>query len=410
MKIIRGDARRRRDPLRGAGPAAGLLAGLALLAGGLAHAEDPASFWSEPRRGTNFFNGTERAERFEAAAAAGIKFVRIAPNKWKATGRDFLLGDADHFVGIPAADLAQVRRALDEAQGAGLKVVLTTLSLPGARWRQQNGNQNDFRLYREPRFAAEAEAFWRELATALKGHPALVGYNLLNEPNPELASGPADYWSFDFAAHARRVAGSAADLNALYARLAGAVRGVDALTPIVLDSGLYATPWALPVLTLLKDPRILYSIHMYEPYTYTNHKQNQGRFVYPGAIPDDAEASASARPWDKEALRRFLAPVDAWQRKHHLAADRLLVGEFGVDRRARGADRYLADLIDLFEERRWHWAFYAFREDTWDAMDYEIGDRPLPAAYWKDVEAGGKPQPPRSDNHLWRVLQRGLAR
>jgi len=387
----------------------GLLAGLAFFAGGFGYAEDPAGFWSEPRRGTNFFNGVERAERFEAAAAAGIKFVRLAPNKWKAAGRDFLLGDADHFRGIPAADLAQVRRALDQAQAAGIKVVLTTLSLPGARWRQQNGNRNDFRLYREPRFAAEAEAFWRELASALEGHPALVGYNLLNEPNPELARGPADYWSFDFAAHAKRVAGSAADLNALYARLACTVRAVDALTPIVLDSGLYATPWALPELTPLDDPRVLYSIHMYEPYTYTNRKQNQGRFVYPGEIPDDAFNPASAHRWDGEALRRFFAPVDAWRQKHHLGPGRLLVGEFGVERRTRGADRYLADLIDLFEERRWHWAFYAFREDTWDAMDYELGDRPLPAGYWKELEAGRNPEPPRSDNRLWRVLRRGLA-
>lgn len=387
------------------------LAGLALASGPAAPAEDPAAFWSEPRRGANFFNGVERAERFEAASAAGIRFVRLAPNKWKAAGRDFLLGDADHFIGIPAADLAQVRRALDQAQAAGVKVVLTTLSLPGARWRQQNGNQSDFRLYREPRFAGEAEAFWRELASALKGHPALVGYNLLNEPHPELASGPADdYWSFDFAAHAKRVAGSAADLNALYARLARTVRAVDALTPIVLDSGLYATPCALPELAPLDDPRVLYSIHMYEPYSYTNRKQNQGRFVYPGEIPDDASNAASAHRWDGEALRRFFAPVDAWQQKHKLKPDRVLVGEFGVDRRTRGAERYLSDLIDLFEERRWHWAFYAFREDTWDAMDYELGDRPLPAAYGKDVEAGREPRPPRSFNPLWRVLRQGLAR
>ncbi|MNI93865.1 hypothetical protein D3C73_1518830 [compost metagenome] len=43
-----------------------------------------------------------------------------------------------------------------------------------------------------------------------------------------------------------------------------------------------------------------------------------------------------------------------------------------------------------------HWAFYAFREDGWDGMDYELGDKPLPGSYWQAVEKGEAVQPPRS--------------
>jgi hypothetical protein len=59
-----------------------------------------------------------------------------------------------------------------------------------------------------------------------------------------------------------------------------------------------------------------------------------------------------------------------------LPANRLVIGEFGCARRSPGAAAYLADLIQIFEREQWHWLFYSFREDTWDGMDYELGDSP----------------------------------
>ena len=39
-----------------------------------------------------------------------------------------------------------------------------------------------------------------------------------------------------------------------------------------------------------------------------------------------------------------------------------------------------------------HWAFYAFREDAWDAMDYELGKGKVDWRYWEAMEQG-KPDP-----------------
>ena len=44
-------------------------------------------------------------------------------------------------------------------------------------------------------------------------------------------------------------------------------------------------------------------------------------------------------------------------------------GEFSVINWAKGGDRYLADMIELFEEYGWDWAYHAFRE--WDAWSIE---------------------------------------
>ena len=135
------------------------------------------------------------------------------------------------------------------------------------------------------------------------------------------------------------MAGAPADMNGLYARLVRAIREVDEETPIVVDCGVYATPWAMAGLLPIDDPRV-----------------------------------------------------------------------FGVDRRSPGAALYLADLVRIFEAEGWHWAFYAFREDTWDAMDYELGDGPLPAGYWAAVEAGRTPALPRHGSPLFDVLKQALAR
>ena len=77
---------------------------------------------------------------------------------------------------IPPADLALLVSMLDEADRQGVAVVLTMLSLPGARWRQLNGSRDDGRLWRDLRYREQSCLFWRDLAAALKGHPAIVGF------------------------------------------------------------------------------------------------------------------------------------------------------------------------------------------------------------------------------------------
>lgn len=70
--------------------------------------------------------------------------------------------------------------------------------------------------------------------------------------------------------------------------------------------------------------------------------------------------------WDKEQLRVSMKEVIEFQKKHGVP---IFVGEFSVINWAKGGDRYLADMIELFEEYGWDWAYHAFRE--WDAWSIE---------------------------------------
>ncbi len=338
---------------------------------------DPLTFWSVPRRGANFFHESLDAARFTAARAYGVELVRLSITELPSAQRDFLIGDADAYRGLVQPDLALVREALDLAHAADLRVVVTTLTLPGARWRQHARDDDPPpRLHTDPAAHAQAAAFWRDLAAALHGHPALVAYDLLNEPHPD----PRD---------ACPPRGSPADLGALYDTLTRAIRTVDRLTPIIVEPGDDASPLSLACLTPSDDPRVLYSFHLYEPWELTTWRENPGRVAY-GATAD----------WDRARLDRALAAADAWAAIHHLPPSRLFLGEVGIDRRIPGAREYLRDALALASARRWHWAFYAFREDDWDGMDYELGTAPADptsaAARRRGDDAGGlrRPQPP----------------
>lgn len=155
-----------------------------------AAAADLISFWDQRVKGGNVFNAEPQDESyFRSLADTGATWVRLTFSKWEGQDREFLIGDADRYDGLAAEDLAVLRAELDAAHAAGLKVVIVPLTLPGARWSQQNGGKFDDRLWSDAAYQDQAIRFWADLAAALKDHPAIAGYNILNEPAPEKASG-----------------------------------------------------------------------------------------------------------------------------------------------------------------------------------------------------------------------------
>ncbi len=330
-------------------------------------------FWDTPRHGGNSFNGKPPdAAWFRALRATGATWTRLTFSKWKGEGRDFLIGSADDYRGMPAADLAQLRTVLDAAQAADVKVVLVPLSLPGNRWVQHNGDQPDDRLWRDRRYWDQSAAFWRDLAAAVKHHPALAGYNLLNEPTPEKGLGLDE----QAAPEVRRAwyekhKGTTHDLPAFYEHVIAAIRTVDAGTPVMLDGGWFAHAWSFSYWTPLKDDKLLYAFHMYEPWKLTSAPQIKRRpqLRYPG---EKVSWGGKTRSFDKAALQEFLAVPFDWARAHGVPANRMVAGEFGCVRVWVDCGTYLADVMDTLNGHGAHWAFYSFREDVWEGMDYEI--------------------------------------
>lgn len=387
-----------------------ILASLLALATMSATAADLIDFWNTPRHGGNSFNRLPPDQAyFDALKGYGASWVRLSYDKWQPAERDFLLGNADDYQGLADTDLKQLIEVLDRAHAAGLKVVITPLSLPGMRWAQNNQNRFDDRLWQDKRYWTQSARFWRDVAQALKDHPAVAAYNLINEPAPEKHGGLVEHADLDrmkqWYAHEQ---GGARDLPAFYRQLVTAIREVDGKTPIMVDAGWYAAADAFGYWPkALEDERVLYSVHMYEPYAATS-APNLARphpFAYPGPVP----FAGQTRQWDAGQVARYLQqPVD-WADSIKLPRSRLVVGEFGCMRRLPGCREYLEDVLTVLDRQQLHWAFYSFREDSWDGMDYELGSTKVPWRYWQAIEnAAPDPMPRQATAEFEPIRQRLL--
>ena len=349
-------------------------AALALSLATPGHAADLITFWDTPQYGGNSFNeGIPDEAYFRALKATGATWVRLTFSKWKGEGRDFLIGNADAYKGIPAADLAKLMTCLDAAHAAGIKVVIVPLSLPGDRWSQQNDGKMDDRLWKDRAYWDQSAAFWRDLATALKDHPAVASYNLINEPTPEKGMELDEHASPEVRqAWYAKYKGTTHDLPGFYEQIIKAVREVDPVTPVMVDGGWYANAWSFSYWpSKLSDDKVLYAFHMYEPWVATSTPQIKAKpqLPYPGV---ETALGGEKVKWDKTIMEGFLSEPFKWAAAHDVPPTRMVAGEYGCVRVWTDCGAYLTDVLDILNAHGSHWAFYSFREDVWEAMDYEM--------------------------------------
>lgn len=388
-----------------------LLGAICIASASMAQTNPKLAFWDEQRKGANGDGGaihdagTNPEEWFSAAAEAGIEYVRLTVANWKSVGKDFLMGDADQFTKLVPEDLAYLKQVLAVAQRHDVKVVLCMFQIPGARWRQLNDMKRDFRIWTDEAYQEQAIAYWEQLAEELKDNPAIVGYNVLNEPHPSWKDHPEAEGQEGFERWLQEIEGTTADLNLFYRKIVQRIRKVDSQTPIMLDAWQYASIEGFPYLQPLEDEAILYAFHFYGRWTYATFRVNKGKFSYPNKMPSSEEGKTEI--WRKDRMAQELAPVFRWAEEHQVPLNRVVAAEFGVDRRVGGAEQFLHDTIEALNAKSLHWAFYSFRSATWDGMDYELGTDKLGWKYWQAVEAGKKHEEliTRRDNPLWNLFK-----
>ena len=231
---------------------------------------------------------------------------------------------------------------LPKARECGMKVVIDLHVPPGGK-----GEDNEMNMFHDPEYAKHFVLCWMRIAKRFKGNASVYGYDLINEPTQKLpAAKGMDCWT-------------------LQRKTAERIRMIDPDTPIIVESNLAASPYAMPPKPFdLKD--IIYQVHVYIPVEYTH----QGVFA-PNAEPK--KWPDPSRGWERDfCIRdRILKPVRDFQLKY---GARIYVGEFSAICWAEGADRYLADCISLFEEFGWDWTYHAFREWPGWSVEHEGAD------------------------------------
>ena len=223
---------------------------------------------------------------------------------------------------------------LPAAEKYGFKVVIDLHSPPGGRNRGK-----EMEMFFNARYASAFKEAWMRIARRFRGNPHLYAYDLVNEPKQV------------------RPTQKGMGYLELQCEVAKAIRTVDPVTPISVESNFNCNLDTFGFMEPLPLKDIIYQVHFYRPMKYTHQGIGSNKNVSGLKYPDPS------RGWTKECLRARLSTVREFQRRF---GAKIYVGEFSVCAWAEGGARYLEDCISLFEEYGWDWTYHAFREaDCW---------------------------------------------
>ncbi len=327
-----------------------------------------------------------RDHDFEALSAAGANLVVIS--------HPGILTEAPpyHFDEPMAENLD---RLVELAAAHGLSVVIAYRTGPGRSefsiLRSGAGDWFPEEMIND-RVWSDATAqegwceMWRVTAKRYASHPAVVGFELMMEPNASTVFAEAGNLSPpDFL---ERHGQGAHDWNLLYPRLVSAVREVDASIPLLIPAEGYGSIYWLQYLKPVADPHCVYVVHHYVPSLYTHQSAEAYRPVrYPGMMGSS---------WvDEPLLGELNRRLHTYSRWHGVP---VAVLEMGVSRWAPGAEQFLADQIDDFEGYGLNWAVWLWESThtnyTRDVNTFNFRVGPNPAT-WQDSPS----------NALYRTIQ-----
>lgn len=289
------------------------------------------------------------------------------------------------------AVVARVDALIEMAARAGLYVVLSARTGPGRSEFSilRNGAGDWFpasylveTVWQDAQARQAWAAMWRYTAARYRDNPAVIGYDLMVEPN---ANDIVDEW--DPAAFYARYGGTGYDWNAWYPALVAAIREVDPDTPILVGGMGYSVVDWLPYLRPVDAPRVVYTAHQYAPFVYT-HQSPEDHLTYPGVFDADFDGQPETvnRAWLADYLQ---ALADFRQRVGAPVA----VNELGVVRWAPHAASFMDDQLSLLEDLgvnyavwAWHAAWPPLAEGDHD-FTFRFGPDPaqrqdVPNALW----------------------------
>lgn len=175
-------------------------------------------------------------------------------------------------------------------------------------------------------------AMWRTMVERFRDHPAVLGFEIINEPG----WGSRDVDAFKeqiLEPFHTRIAGMINELAPEHLVLHGSC-GIDALGPI--------SYWGHP-----KGQNLMFAPHLYDPGLIAGH-------AWSGQEPDPAF----------EGFAAF----------HERSGHPVLLGEFGVGRTATGGEPWFDRVMALLDEHRMHatlWE-YSINEELWNGEDLSV--------------------------------------
>lgn len=190
---------------------------------------------------------------------------------------------------------------------------------------------------------------WKAVAARLGDHPAVLGYDPMNEPHPGSAftGTPEDLAAFD-----------RERLQPFYERVTAAIREVDTESWIFYEPH-YGLPSAgFPsYLGVPADPRPGGPRMAYFPHLYSIRLEGGGGY--------DPQADETLPNWEAERAREL--------RTHRVP---MLIGEFGVQDGIANGERYLAEALALADRLGSGWAYWEYNDDSYGFLNPDGSEKP----------------------------------
>lgn len=323
--------------------------------------------------GSDYVGPPYTQEDFNRLAALGANYVNIS-------GPGLFTEDPPYQLDLQVQ--ANLDQLLNMIQEADLFAVITFRTGPGRSdftfYRDGAGDWFDPVLLREwvwtDQTAQDAWVeMWRYTASRYQGHPVVVGYDLMCEPNAAGIRGiwePEDFYN-DYA-------GTTLDWNQLHTKITLAIREVDLETPILIGGMGWSSVRWLHYLEPTGDSRTVYVVHQYEPQQEYTHQENHSlQNSYPGEFDLDWDGIPDS--FNLKWLDNYLNTIDEFQDEWGVP---IAVNEYGIVRWVPGGAKFLDDQLALFEKRGlnhalWMWDPYwePWTSDVND-MNYRFGPNP----------------------------------
>ena len=266
--------------------------------------------------------------------------------------------------------LKYLERACTFAQKYNLKIILDLHAAPGAQnydWHSDSSGKA--LLWANQANQKKLFLLWEKLVARFKDEPAILGYDLLNEP-------------VVYGENATKV------ITAFYKQLIKRIRAVDKTKILYLEGNIWAQQ--VDFLSELIAENIHISVHSYEPFDYTLNVTPGLKF--PGTTPSGF--------WDEAAIKKQLEKYYAFAAKNKTY---IYVGEFGINWRGGncGEEKWLKTMIDCFNEFNFSWTYWTYKavkNSIFPDGIYSFRDNPAwvnrqgPKTGWENYERCWKKQ------------------